>query len=135
MRRASTIAVSIALLVASFQASYSHLHLDLTSDHAREHHLAQGLSLHTHFDAAPGDSADLPAVGSLPSHEREDVLFLAWAPEAPQFDFFPIALPVEAKVLKPPDRVARFVLLPARHSHDPPFVFSAAPRSPPGPPA
>jgi len=131
MRRADTIVVCIALLVASFQASYSHIHFNKTSDHVRKSHFAQGLKLHTHLLVAPERVGHFPAIQSFPSHRENDAFFLPWAPEAAHFIFFLTSLPSEPGAFTPPDQGAYFLPFAVRHSHDPPLVSSSAPRSPP----
>lgn len=131
MRRADTIVVCIALLVASFQTSYSHIHFNKTSDHVRKSHLAQGLTLHTHLLVTPERGEHLPAIQSFPSHGENDAVFLPWAPEASHAIIFLTSLPSEPGAFTLPDQVVYFLPSAVRHSHDPPLVSSSAPRSPP----
>ena len=131
MRRVYSTVVGMALLVALFQAPYSHIHLNRTSDHAKEHHLSQGLTLHTHLLAARHGDLHLPAVTRSNGRGKDDAIFLAWAPALTHFDPIHVLSPLEPFVLILPDQLVDFLVFPVYHSHDPPFVLSSAPRSPP----
>ena len=131
MRRFCTIAATVALLASFFEAPFFHFHGDPASDHAKKHHLGQGLTLHTHLFAAPHRVVHFPAMQSSGGSGDDDAIFLAWTSDQPHSFSFSVFCLVEATLLGLPDQVADFILLPASHSHDPPFVPSSAPRSPP----
>ena len=130
MRRLCSIILCTAIGVASFQAYFSHVHRNRASDHVRESHMGQGLTLHTHMDA-PANVGAHRAMQPSPSQETSDALFLPWTPAASPINILLAALPVESWSLNPPIQVAYYRTLPVRHAHDPPLVSSSAPRSPP----
>src|SRR3990172_62655 len=120
MRRVGTVAVCITLLVVSFQASYSHLHFNETSDHVKEHHLAQGLTLHTHLDA-PANAGHHSAMQPFHNQEKSDALFLQWTPVASPINALLTALPVESGISNLSIQVAYHRASPVCRSHDPPL--------------
>ena len=131
MPRFATIALCAALLIASFQASYTHLHVNNSTDHAKEHHLGQGLTFHTHVSDTTDGYDQLPRVQSEAGQEQNDSVFLTWAPKQPQTDYLLIALPGESTPLGTQDQGIYSPPSPDRHAHDPPLVSSSAPRAPP----
>ena len=130
MHRVCSIILCTAIGVASFQAYFSHVHRNQASDHVRESHMGQGLTLHTHMDAPENAEAHR---AMQPSHrqEKSDALFLPWTPVASPINILLTAFPVESLGLEPPVQVVYYRVSPVRHTHDPPLVPSAAPRSPP----
>src|SRR3990170_3876517 len=130
MRRFCTLTATVALLASFLQAPYFHLHGDRASDHARKNHLGQGLTLHTHLFVLPHRAVHFPAIQLL-AGRGNDAIFLAWTSVQPHLLSLSVFCPLETTLLGLPDQVADFILLPASHSHDPPFVSSSAPRSPP----
>lgn len=131
MRRFCTIAATVALLASFFEAPYFHLHGDRGGDHARKHHLGQGLTLHTHLFVPSDRAAHFPAMQSSAGSGDEDAIFLAWTSDPPDLFSFLAFCPLRTNLLSLPDQAPDFLLLPTYHSHDPPFVPSSAPRSPP----
>ena len=131
MRRFWTIAATVALLTSFFEAPYFHLHGDQASDHALQDHLGQGLTLHTHFSIPQHRADHSPEFEASGATADGDAIFLAQT-SSPTHWFSPLAfLPWEAAPVDAPESVPGTLLLPAYHSHDPPFVVSSAPRPPP----
>ena len=131
MRRISTALLCTALLVASFQASYSHFHLDPDTEHAKHDHAGQGLTLHTHLPSNHDGFEGLPNIQSRARYEYQDAVFLPWAAKVSHLSSFPTALVAEIAVFSASDPIAYFVAAVVQHSHDPPLLVSSAPRSPP----
>ena len=131
MSRLCTIAATVALLASFFEAPYFHLHADWTSDHARKNHLGQGLTVHTHLFVPQHRAVHSPVIQFLPGSADSDAIFLAQSTSVTHLFSFLAFLPLETNRPALPDSVPDFILLPTYHSHDPPFVPSSAPRSPP----
>ena len=131
MRRFCAIAATVALLTSFIEAPYFHLHDNPASDHAREHHLGKGLTVHSHISIPQRRDAPSPVVESSAETADGDAIFLAQASARTPLFLLPAFLPLDPSRLDLPEPVQNRVWLPAYHSHDPPFVLSAFPRPPP----
>ena len=131
MYRACAIGLSIALLGVSFQASYFHFHPNRASDHVEEHHLAQGLTIHTHLLIASHGAEHSAADRYLTAQEQDDAIFLAWSANRSHFYFSLTSIASKPNVAIPPDHGVIIPTGPMTRYHDPPLVLSTAPRSPP----
>lgn len=131
MRHFCTIAAAVALLTSFFEASYFHLHRNRASDHAKTHHLGQGLTPHAHLFMPLHRPGPFLVMESSAGSGDADAIYLVQTSTQPQLFSFLVVCPQETTRVAPPDPGADFLRLPPSHSHDPPFVPSSAPRSPP----
>ena len=76
-----------ALVLASIQASYNHLHINNGADHATQHHFGNVLTPHTHLREKLAAVADLASLQLEATHEKNDSVFLPWSPKQSQLDF------------------------------------------------
>jgi len=130
MRRVCSTILCAAIGLGSFQACFSHVHRSQASDHVRESHMGQGLTLHTHMDA-PRNAGARRAMQPSHCQGKNDALFLPWTPVISPINILWTARSVDSLSLEPPIQVAYYRVLPVRHTHDPPLIASFAPRSPP----
>jgi hypothetical protein len=89
------------------------------------------LTLHAHLFGPQQRAVHFPAMHSSMGSGDEDAISLNWTVDQPHPFSSPVLFPAEATLLDVPDKVVAFILPPSLHSHDPPFVASASPRSPP----
>jgi hypothetical protein len=131
MRLTGTLLLCSALLMTFLQASHSHLHLNSGTDHAEHHHLGQAQTIHTHVPVPSGWFEQFEGLRLESSHEQDSTAFLPWTASASHEYSLLMALPAESTVLGLREQVQYIHPGSIHRSHDPPLVFSSAPRSPP----
>ena len=131
MRRSIALSVILALFLALFRAPFFHLHAGHEHTADEPGHNRLDLAFHTHVDSHP-PSADhdgetsVDAPHTLRSVQTINILLLDQpAPYSltilsEQLAFFSPLVPVDLTIYEPTPR-----------THDPPFVHSSIPRSPP----
>jgi hypothetical protein len=131
MRRSFALSLIFALLLTLVRAPFFHLHAGRDHDHYEQGHRNLSLVFHTHITPFPKSSNR--SAGNKPNissgeHDVQVIDILLVKQSNPAF------LLVQAEqlaVLCKPTCTGQSFHEPTPRTHDPPFVYSSIPRSPP----
>src|SRR5262245_35196507 len=133
MNRLVAIAACACLVFSLAEAPFSHTHSH-ESAHSREQHgpafrphihLGQHLETHQYHEGTEISASHSKEPGD------DDAVFFTSAQDRPKFAPAIFFLGNLRYYQKPPDQKLAWVSVPSTCSHDPPFVDSSSPRSPP----